>query len=362
MRFAHFLFAFFLYTGIVSYLAFTTPITPYEAKLFATSDGFVSKLMHEGHELFGGFLGFRLYFMMMGVLTVILFYVMSKCYFSKQSDSYTATTIFMFLPGMLTASTLANIAIVIFPFVLLFVVLYLYGYKWLLLLSMLPLYFLHEASIVFFIAILLYAIVNKAYEIGILSFAFIVTIILLKGGIAVDMKPSGHFMEIFGLYGTLFSPLLFIFFFYALYRTLLGESKHIVWYIGSVALFVSLILSIRQRIVITDFAPYMLVATVVMLQVYHNSLRVRLPLFQKGYKLGYTVVILVLVVSSLTIVFHRPFYTLYPNTHFAKRVYAPYTLAKELQAKNIPCYDAPKRLRYQLQFYGIEACQNSNTF
>ena len=156
MKKQHLFLAIFIYVCAVLYLSITTPISPHEAKIFYTSTDTVSTLMHWGDYLIGGLLGLRLFFVLLGFIAVVLYYELSRRYFSKLEDAYLATIIFMFLPGTLTATTLVNVAILVLPLVLFFVLMYERGNIWSLPFVMLALFFIHEASIIFFVALLLY--------------------------------------------------------------------------------------------------------------------------------------------------------------------------------------------------------------
>jgi hypothetical protein len=183
--------------------------------------------------------------------------------------------------------------------------------------------------------------------------------IYLAKGIEIGGRPSGHFVEIFGLYATVFSPLLFLYFFFAMYRILLRGKKTLIWYISFTALAFSLLLSIRQRVYITDFAPYMMIAIVLMLDIFNHSIGVRLPQFQKRYRQGFIVVMSFLVFTVLLIVGHKALYFILEDSkhHFADRIYRPYFLAKKLKSQGIECYDgAQGRERYQLRYYNIPTC------
>ena len=359
MKKKHFIFSSLIYVCVIFYLAITTPISPHEANTFYTSTDIVFTLMHWGDALLGGFIGIRIFFILLGFLTIILFYEMSRRYFSKRGDAYTATAIFMFLPGILTATIFANVTILVLPLVLFFVLMYERQSYWSLPIVLVALFFIHEASIIFFIALLFYALVHKDKKLGITSAASLLAFLYLAKGIEIGGSPSGHFVDIFGLYATVFSPLLFLYFFYAMYRIFLREKKSLLWYISFTALAFSLILSIRQRVYITDFAPYVMISIVPMLDVFNNSVRVRLLEFQKKYMRGYYIVILSLALSVLLIVSHKLSYELMddPDKHFAKRIYKPYYLAQNLKKEGKECYDATsRRERYQLRFYDIQSC------
>jgi len=357
MKKHHFYLALLLYSAISLFLAISTPISPHEAKQYY-ADNIVSWLMHIGEMIYPGFLGLRLFSLLSAALSVSLFYILSKRHFKNRSDAYFATTIFMFLPGILTATAMANIGILVLPLVLLFVLLYEEGNRWALPFIMLALFFLHEASILFFLALLLYAIVRQEKILGIFAATFIIASLYLSKGIAIGGRPSGHFIEIFGLYAAVFSPLLFLYFFYTMYRKLLREEGSLMWYISFTALAVSLLLSLRQKVYITDFAPYVMIATIEMVELFMQSLRVRLPQFQTNYRRGFYFVILVLILSILPVIFNRTFYLMTKDRtkQFAGRIYHPYFLAEELKSKGIECYDAKEKERRQLRYYGITPC------
>lgn len=349
----------FFYAVAVFYLAATTPISPHEAKTLYINDTIVALLMRWGQGISDTFLGLRFFFISAGFLSIALFYQLSKKAFAREEDTYFVTFIFMLLPGILTGTTLANIAILVLPIVLLFVLMHEKGYFWLLPLLMLVLFFIHEASIIFFIALLLYAIAHKEKRLAIVSSAFVLVCIYLAKGIVIGGRPSGHFLEIFGLYATLFSPFVFLYFFYALYRILLKGKKNLLWYISFTALAFSLLLSIRQRVHITDFAPYVMIAVPLMLSVFNQSIRVRLPQFRKMYQAGSHFIILTLMVSAFAIITHQAsYYHLgMHEKHFAKRIYAPYDKVEKLKAEGVKCYDGQQRSEwYQFQYYNMPLC------
>jgi hypothetical protein len=359
MKKQHFIWVTFLYAIAVLYLAASAPISPHEAKAFYTSSDIVSTLMHMGDTLFGNLFGLRIFFVFFGFLSILFFYELSRRYFDKREDAYLATFIFMLLPGIVTGSTLANIAIIVLPLVLLFVLLYEKNHFVLLPFIMLILFFIHEASIIFFIALLLYGVLHKDRKLSIFAAAFLIAFVYLAKGIEISGRPSGHFAEIFGLYAAVFSPFIFFYFFYVMYRIFLREEKSLLWYISFTALLFSLLLSIRQRIGITDFTPYVLIAVPLMLHLYHNSLRVRLPEFQKKYILGFKVIMATLILSSLSILLYQVMFDITKDTKrfYSNSVYAPYILAKALKADDLHCYDGTdERERYQLQYYNISRC------
>lgn len=360
-----YLFAFF-YGVAVCYLAWTTPVSPHEVKLLYADNTIVATLMQSGRALlgeaiFGSFLGIRLYFLLIGFISIFLYYHMSGIYLAKVADRYLATAIYMMLPGIMTALVLANISILVISLVLLFVLAYDRGWIWLQMLVMIFLFLTHDASVIFFISILIYALIHKETVLTVLSGFFVILSLVTVRGVEIGGRPSGYFADMFGLYAALFSPLLFIYFFYTMYRIFLREEKNILWYISFIALLASLVLSVRQRIIVTDFAPYVVISVVLMLDTFHKSLRIRLPQYRKWYHMGFVTVMLVLGMSSLTIVFHEVFFSFMqnPKKHFASKLYEPYWLASQLKVQDINCYNTPDdRIASQLRFYGIGRCRD----
>jgi hypothetical protein len=315
--------------------------------------------MHYGYDIFGGFIGIRIFFLITGGLSIYLYYQVSKIYLSRDRDQYLATTVYTVLPGMITALVLANISILVIPLVLIFLLLHDRGLIWWQFVVMGLLFVLHNASVIFFISIFIYALIDKERALSIFSAIFLLLSMVIVRGVEIGGRPSGHFIDIFGLYTALFSPLLFIYFFYTLYRILLREEKNILWYISFGALVASLILSIRQRISITDFAPYVIISIVLMLDSFNRSVRVRLPIYRKGYRVGFNIVIGTLLLLSMTIIIHQSLFYLSNNSkwHFASKLYEPYILAQSLKKRNIECFNSQKRDKtYQLRFYGIGSC------
>ncbi|HHC11221.1 MAG TPA: hypothetical protein ENK79_01145 [Campylobacterales bacterium] len=353
----------FLYTIALFYLAIELPIGPNEAKVFYTDTKLLHYATHLCSDFFGNGLDFRLPFLIFGLLNIYLFFVMSKIYFKQDSQSYLATTIFALLPGIITASVIVNIAVFVITLVLGFIILHanrqIVGEG----VVMLLLLFVHDASVIFFISLSIYFAFKRDSKLFGISILLTAISLLYFNGLDIGGKPKGKFLELLGLYVALFSPLVFIYFFYALYRIWLREKKDILWYISFTAFVLSILLSLRQQVIMTDFAPYVIVAVVLMVVVYNKTLLVRLPQFQKGYRLGYKIVMGSLIFSSLIIIFHKPlFYLLKDKTeHFAYPFYKPYWIKLELSNIGQNCYTAKrKKIQYQLKYYGINECKDTD--
>ncbi|MBN2768853.1 MAG: hypothetical protein JXQ68_07085 [Campylobacterales bacterium] len=359
MKFYHLCLVFLLFTATLFYLSATTPITPHEAEVFFTSSSWVSKAMHLGKSTFGDFFGLRAVFVLFGVLSALMFFAVSQKYFTKSEDVYLATVVFMFLPGTLVGATLANESMVLLFGVLLFIWLHFKGWKIAQFLVLFSLLFVHHSAIIIYVALAIYALFFKNRFLLISSILFIGLCFFFGSFIPVGGKPSGHFLENFGALAAVFSPFLFLFFAYSMYRILVKGEKDIIWYISFFSFVVSLMLSIRQKVNIIDFAPYMIIALLPMVKLFYRSFRCRLPQYRFKHKIGFYAVLIVMMLSSATIVFHKSLFIFFDDSsrHFAYKVYAPYWKAKELKVKNIDCYESKSiKERYQMRYYGISQC------
>jgi len=352
----------FLYITSLIYLILTLPIGTNEAKILFSDYKILSNIANLFKGVFNNNLDFRFLFFIFGIFNIYLFYLISKLYLKDDSKSYFATFIFALLPGIITSSVIINIAVFVITLVLIFILAHFRGWRLLEIASMITLLFIHDASVIFFISLSIYFAFKRDRFMFTLSILLTAISLIYFNGLDIGGKPKGTFLALFGLYSALFSPLVFIAFFYSLYRVWLREKKDIIWYISFTAFILSILLSLRQNVIITDFAPYVIVGTLLMVAVYYKTLDVRLPQFQKRYKIVCRVVISSLIISSLVIIFHKALFLILEDKskHFAYPFYKPYWLAQELSQKGKKCYSIKhKKIKYQLRYYGIDECKNS---
>jgi hypothetical protein len=350
----------FFYTIALYYLATTLPIGPNEAMLYYTDDRVLGVLIHLFDDTFLTTLDFRLPFLLFSFLNIYLFYKVSKIYFKKRETAYLVTTFFALLPGIITASVIVNIAVVVIALVLSFIILHEKKQRVWQGVVMLLLLFIHDASLIFFIPVAIFFAIKRDHELFALSIILSLFSLFYFNGLEIGGRPEGRFLELFGLYIALFSPLVFLYFFYALYRIWLREEKDILWYISFTAFIFSVLLSLRQQVIMTDFAPYVIVSVVLMVLTYQKTIDVRLPQFQVAYRLGYRIVLVSMLLFSSVIVFHKSFFYLIDDKskHFAYPFYEPYWQVKELHKIEKNCYTVShKKVQYQLKYYGIESCK-----
>ncbi|HHO42624.1 MAG TPA: hypothetical protein ENN12_04630 [Epsilonproteobacteria bacterium] len=302
----------------------------------------------------------RIVFVILAILATIAFLLFTLEYFRPRvEDAYMATAIFLFLPGILVASTLASEAMAVIMLVSLYLYAHIRGKLWLEIVVMVGFLFIHLASAIFFTALLIYALVNKQKQTILISTIFLAFSLVFEKFIVIGGRPSGYLVELFGVYAALFSPFVFLYVVFAFYRILIRQDKKLIWYISFIPFVASLLLSIRQRISLMDFAPYVMMAIIPALEIYYRSLRVRLPEHQGFHKKGFVVVLSMLFIASASIVLSRPLFEVLsdPNKHFAYRIYGPYWKAQELKADNKSCFDSNSlKESCQMRYYGIVPC------
>jgi hypothetical protein len=180
-------------------------------------------------------------------------------------------------------------------------------------------------------------------------------------GFETGGKPRGFLVDTFAIYATVFSPLLFIYFIYTIYRAGIENEKTLAWYISITALLLSIVISFRQRVYIEDFAPYVVVSLPFMIRTFLHSYRVRLKQFRKNYNI---IAILVIVMLSFNVFFtfiNRPLYLILPNPtkHFVYQYHFIKELAEELKIRNInEITSIDDELLLRLKFYNISAGEN----
>ncbi|WP_428026193.1 glycosyltransferase family 39 protein [Arcobacter sp.] len=296
----------------------------------------------------------RLPFITLYVLSVILMYLLTENYFSKEIDRLINVLIFMFLPGVVSASLLINSSIV----VIFCTLVYLYYYKlyskhnYYLLIFFL---FVDNSFAILFLALFFYSLSKKENSLLIISLVLFGLSMYIYGFDAAG-KPRSYLLDTFGIYASIFSPLIFLYFFYSLYRVGIKGPHSIYWYISITALIFSLIFSFRQKVYIEDFAPYVVIALPIMLKLFMHSLRVRLPEFRKLHYNIAKLTLFLLFINTILIIYSKPIYLLVKNPekhfaydyHFAKEIAE---ILKNNNINNVKIYD--KKLQKRLEFYGI---------
>ncbi|WP_353662935.1 hypothetical protein [Hydrogenimonas sp. SS33] len=347
----------FFHLVALVWVAWHLPIGPHEATLYFESDGLVARFMHWGRWLLphADFINIRLPFLLLHLSNLALFYKLSTLLLKDEKSVLTAFVIYLLLPGVVSSAVLATSTGMILLVYQAFLIFWLQKREMAAYL-LLPLFlFIDRSSVIFYFALLTFALWRRKVELLVTAGTLFAAALGIYG---IDMhgKPVNYFVDTVALYAAIFSPLVFLYFFYAMYRILLKGEKNIIWHIGFTVLLLSLAISLRQRIPIQDFAPYVIVAIPLMVKLFFHSYRVRLPQFRKRYFFLASVVLAVLVLNTLILLFHKPLFLVMkePRHHFAAPFYLPYWCAEALKEEGITAVHVAKRKRQeQLRYYGI---------
>jgi len=335
----------------------TLSISYKEALIYFEGQDFLHYLVQFSTQLFGqNDYALRAPFIVLHLLSILLMYQISKFYLTREEDRLLSVLVFVLLPGVVSSALLVNSASVVIFFTLLFIYLFLrkkkIGYSLLLVLPV----FVDNSFVVLYLALVAYGFfVKNRYLLILSSLLFLLSLYMY--GFTMDGKPRGYFLDALGAYSLIFSPLLFLYFFYTVYRIWVREKKSILWFIAFTALVVSILVSFRQRIIIEDFAPFVVVAIPLMVQVFVKSYRTRLPELRTMHRVLFVIIFSFLILNFFATYFNQIFYRFLerPQEHFAYKYHVAYGLAKKLKEKRIyqvQCSDKTMQLR--LQFYKIE--------
>ena len=351
-----FYFLLFIVLSILFFTANSLSISYKEALNVFVNTSLLSMITNSSIYIFGqNDIALRLPFIIFYTLSVILMFQLTKDFFTKQSDRFISIILFMVLPGLLSASLLVNSAIVVTFLTLL----YIYYYKtmekhsYVLLVFFL---FVDNSFAIFFLALFFYAYNNKDKKLLIVtSVLFILSMFIY--GFDTGGKPRGFLVDTFATYASIFSPLLFIYFFYSLYRSGIKNERTLAWYIATTSLLCSLLFSFRQRIYIEDYAPFVVIYLPFMVRIFLHTVRVRLPQFRNRHYYLSTLVLLVLFANVVLTIFNKPVYLVLenPKKHFAYKYNFAKEIANELKANNINSIESDdEKLLLRLKFYGIK--------
>lgn len=293
----------------------------------------------------------RIPFLILHFFNVILMFYFSKGFLKKPSDAFFCAALFCLLPGVNASAILVlNSGVVIF-FTLIFCLILQKTNKIFYPLLIL-LCFLDKSFALVFLALIFYGIANKNTILIFISL-FLFGLNMYLFGLDISGKPKGHFLDNNGHLILIFSPLVFLYFLYTIYRYFNSKNKPLVWYIASVTLGFIWIISFRQRVRVEDFAPLLLVALPLMIKLYFSGLRVRLPRFRARYKIPFILAFLMLVLTSATLFLSKPLFLL-TNEHFATQHFLAKELAQNLKSRGITHIRTLEKLQIRLKFYGIE--------
>lgn len=354
---------FFFVVGIDALILFSQTtqlsISYEEAKILYGDPSFLQFLSKISLFLFGwSDFGLRFMMIILHILSVILLYDISKEYVKTQRNRLLLLLVFILLPGVASSAVMLNSAgLIIFGLLL-----YLYLSKRvgpLALHALLLLYAIISPGFVYlFLSLGIYAFYKKEY----LPTLYLLTLYFFSSyiyGFDASGSPSGHFLDTLGVYSAIFTPIIFVYLVYTLYRRFLTDKVDLLWYISATGFLFSLLLSFRQSILFEHFAPYLIVALPLAAQTFIYSYNVRLKEHRKAYKTAFILSFVFLTLNSLAVFFNKELYYFVenPKKHFAYDFHVAKELASSLQEQGIYCVSTDLKMQLRLAFYGIHKCE-----
>lgn len=301
----------------------------------------------------------RLPMILLHLLSVILLYAISQFYVKRDGDRLWIVLIYVLLPGVTSAALVVDNAGLVIASLFLFSYTYLRFEKYAL--GLLPFLLMVDPAFVYlYFAVALYGIYRKDYLfIGIGSGLLLISIRLY--GIHVGGLPESRFLDALGVYAAIFSPIVFLYLFYVLYRRFFAKEWDLIWMIASSAFLVSLLLSFRQKVEVQTFAPFLLIALPLAAQTFFHTYRIRLREFRGRYRILFYSAFAILILNVMAVFFNQWFYRFIknPTHHFSYPMHVAKELSHVLQHNKIRCIDAGNdKLQLRLRFYGISQCQS----
>lgn len=351
--------AFFICLNLIclSFASLNLSISYNEASIFYDKNNIFSYILNffVNLDLFPRDLSLRLFFIIIHIFNILFIFIISNKILNNKNEALLSTVIYMFLPGVLASAILIESAGLIIFFSLLSVYFVQIRKNLLLTLILFISIFINGSFFILYLAIFFYGLYkhDKFHTfLGIFLFAFwIICYDFNIGG-----KPSGHILDTFGVYGAVFSPFIFMYFIYAIYRIWIKDKKTFLWFISISAFLLSLVLSTRQSLPLEIFLPYTVIFIPFMVKIFFNSYKVRLPIFRTRYKILGIFLLITLFINSYFIIFFSTinFDFLHNHRHFAYKFDMAKNLAIELSKNNIDEINSDNETALRLKFYGIE--------
>jgi len=293
------------------------------------------------------------------ILSAILLYKISAKYIQVERNRIWLLLVFVLLPGVMSSAIIVNSAGIILFGLLLFAYIY-ENNPIVFIYPLLIFYMLIDGNFVYlFMALVLFFIYKKERQLLLFSIVLMLASLSIYG---VDMhgSPRGYFLNTLGLYAAIFTPIIFVYLFYVLYRRYLTKDMDILWFISATALVFSLLLSFRQRIGVEYFAPYLILALPLIAQTFESSYRVRLNMFRKKYRSAFVISLALLLINSSAVLFNKYLYHVVkePKKHFSYNLHIAKELSQELKKRNINCVNTNIKMSERLKFYGVTKCNN----
>jgi len=289
----------------------------------------------------------RLPSLIFSFFSIILYYKIAKFYLKSEREVNFTLIIFSLMPGFIIASLLYDKSIYLIFLTLLFIYTFLYYrfYSYILL----ALYTLFDYSFIsLYFGLIFYSIYKKDTKFLIYS---LILLMINANYFHYDIggHPRGYFIDAFVVYLSIFSPFVFIYFLYAIFKMI--KKPTFLWFISFFALLFSIILSFRQKIKIDDYAPFVIVSVIFMIKIFISDYKIRLKIFRKPFKILFVFLFLSLITFDILLLSSRYFINKKIVTQFNSSQEIAHFLKKH-KIDNVYCSD--KTFCKKLYFYGLK--------
>ena len=311
-------------------------------------------------EIFGNNdYGLRGSFVVLHCLNMLLMYNLGRIYLKKPSDSLLLMALYALLPATnLSAILLYKSGFILFVLLLIcylqmrfsrppYVIIFVAG-------------LLDFAFSAVFVALGAFAIKKgktKTFIASILGFG--INMYLYEG--SIGGVPKAYCLDLLGNMAMLFSPFLFLYYVYTLYAALARRREDsLMVYIATSSLVLMLLLSLRQKVDITQWTPLLLVGLPVLVFGFFSDIRVRLKPYKKRFKIRLSLIVGLLVLETLLLFGNKITYLFSPKPNFAYSYYVAKDLANELKKREIFAIKTQdSSLALRLGFYDIGVGNNA---
>ncbi|MRI83793.1 MAG: hypothetical protein C6I00_05160 [Nitratiruptor sp.] len=312
------------------------------------------------YQLYPNELFLRLPTILVTIANILLLYHLAYRWLGRRDDALLAAILFALLPAILGSAVVINKAPYILFLTLLFLLLYHEDSPLAYPLALIML-FLDNSFAILFLGVGLYNLFQRRFEAIFFVGLFLASIILF--GFEIGGKPKNYFLDTFAIFAAIFSPLLFLYFSYTIYRIWVKESKGLLWFVSATAFLFSLLLSFRQRISLIDFAPFAVIGVILMVRTFKHSLRIRLRRYKGRLRFYFALVMALLILNDLALLFNHLLFDHFPSKGaYLYPYYEGELLAQALKRRGISCVWVQGKLQWQLEFYGIGKCLEVRLF
>ena len=345
-----------LHIMALSYGISTLSISYDEAKLYFEGTSLTARIAHSLTGIFGqNDLALRAPFVLIHLISAILLYFYALKITKTPKDALFSVLLFLLLPGTVASALCVNAASIVICLTLLILCAYEYGfYKAFYVLLALVL-FVDGSFAILFLSLFFYALYKKN-----LPFVFF-TLILFGASVGINEfdfggKPKGYFLDTLGVFAACLSPIVFIYYFYIIYRLAFKPNKPMLWFVMATSFLFCLIFSMRQRLYLEDFLPFAIICTPLLVSSLMSSYRIRLPNLRLRYTILIECALVFLALCYIAIIFNTFLYAFFskPQKHFAYNYHLAKELAAELKARGITSIKTNDKMQLRLEFYGIK--------